>query len=105
MAGEIVAGGGAGPGCFCAGADAAVAGRAKVLCGTVTVANAAVAADAAAFVVVVSSGAAARAGLRIVGGATLGGRPEEPGLAPVAAIAAGSGAGRGARRISWRWPR
>lgn len=61
------------------------AGRAKVLCGTVTVANAAVAADAAAFVVVVSARRAA--GLRILGGVTLGGRPEEPGLAPVAAIA------------------
>lgn len=62
------------------------AGRAKVLCGSVTAANAAVAADAAAFVVVVSARRAA--GLRIVGGVTLGGRPEEPGLAPVAAIAA-----------------
>lgn len=62
------------------------AGRAKVLCGSVTVANAAVAADAAAFVVVVSARRAR--GLRIVGGVTLGGRPEEPGLAPVAAIAA-----------------
>ncbi len=61
------------------------AGRARVLCGTVTVANAAVAADAAAFVVVVSARRAA--GLRILGGMTLGGRPEEPGLAPVAAIA------------------
>ena len=61
------------------------AGRAKVLHGTVTVANAAVAADAAAFVVVVSARRAR--GLRIVGGVTLGGRPEEPGLAPVAAIA------------------
>jgi acetyl-CoA C-acetyltransferase len=65
-----------------------IARRAKVLCGSVTVANAAVAADAAAFVVVVSQArarAATRA-LRIVGGATLGGRPEEPGLAPVVAI-------------------
>jgi acetyl-CoA C-acetyltransferase len=62
------------------------AGRAKVLSGSVTVATAAVAADAAAFVVVVSARRAA--GLRIVGGVTLGGRPEEPGLAPVTAIAA-----------------
>ncbi len=65
------------------------AGRAKVLCGTVTMANAAVAADAAAFVVVVSDRRAR--GVRIVGGVTLGGRPEEPGLAPVAAIAAALG--------------
>jgi acetyl-CoA C-acetyltransferase len=66
-----------------------IARRAGVLCGSVTAANAAVAADAAAFVVVVSERRARQMGraLRIVGGATLGGRPEEPGLAPVAAIA------------------
>lgn len=53
---------------------------------------AAVAADAAAFVLVVSDGiAAGRAGLRIVTGATLGGTPEEPGLVPIAAIAAALG--------------
>ena len=63
--------------------------RARSLSGSVTVANAAVAADAAAFVVVVSErrARAVRHALRIVGGVTLGGRPEEPGLAPVAAIA------------------
>ena len=64
------------------------AGRAKVLCGSVTVANAAVAADAAGFVVVVSERRArAMRAVRIVGGVTRGGRPEEPGLAPVAAVA------------------
>lgn len=62
--------------------------RAKALAGSVTVANAAIAADAAAFVVVVGAARARAIGgaLRIVAGATLGGHPEEPGLAPVAAI-------------------
>ncbi len=60
--------------------------RAKALAGSVTVATAAVAADAAAFVLVVSDRIAAGRGLRIVGGVTLGGDPVEPGLAPVAAI-------------------
>ncbi|MEO8243141.1 MAG: thiolase family protein, partial [bacterium] len=61
--------------------------RAKGLAGTVTMANAAVAADAAAFVVVVSERRArGTRALRINEGLTLGGRPEEPGLAPVAAI-------------------
>ncbi|MEO6299273.1 MAG: thiolase family protein, partial [Paracoccaceae bacterium] len=65
-----------------------IARRAKGLSGDVTVANAAVAADAAAFVLVVSDKVAAGRGMRIVGGATLGGDPVEPGLAPVAAIRA-----------------
>lgn len=62
--------------------------RARALAGSVTHANTAVAADAAAFVVVVSAQRARQMGqaLRIVSGATLGGRPEDPGLAPVAAI-------------------
>lgn len=66
------------------------AARARVLSGPVTAANAAVAADGAALCLVVSDRIARRASraLRIVSGATLGGRPEEPGLAPVAAIAA-----------------
>lgn len=61
--------------------------RAKGLAGSITVANAAVAADAAAFVLVVSDRVAKGRGLRIAGGVTLGGDPVEPGLAPVAAIA------------------
>ncbi len=77
---------------FARALTAAVAGRAKVVVGGITAANAAVAADAAAFVLVVSARVAAGLpgvrGMRIVGGATLGGDPEEPGLAPVAAIAA-----------------
>ncbi len=86
--GEIVGVAGQGQDAFARGLTMEIARRAKVLCGSVTVANAAVAADAAAFVVVVSERRARgfdRA-LRIVGGATLGGRPEEPGLAPVVAI-------------------
>lgn len=63
--------------------------RAQVVTGDITAANAAVAADGAGFCVVVSEAVArrlARPGLRILGGATLGGAPECPGLAPVAAI-------------------
>lgn len=68
---------------------AALAARAKPLIGTITPANAAVAADAAAICVVVSARIAARArhALRICGAATLGAQPDAPGLAPVAAIA------------------
>ncbi|WP_431300528.1 thiolase family protein [Tabrizicola sp. BL-A-41-H6] len=66
----------------------ALAARAPVVAGSITAATAAVAADAAAFVVVVSDRIAARYDhrLRIVGGATLGADPMEPGLAPLAAI-------------------
>lgn len=64
----------------------ALAQRAKPLAGSITAATAAVAADAAAFVLVVSERIAAGKGLRILGGATRGGDPEEPGLAPVAVI-------------------
>jgi acetyl-CoA C-acetyltransferase len=67
---------------------AAVAARAPVISGTISAANAAVAADGAALCLVVSDRLARRSkrALRILGGVTLGGRPEEPGLAPVAAI-------------------
>ncbi len=63
--------------------------RAKVLSGTITAANTAVAADGAAFVLVVSDRLAAtltgpRA--RILGGCTLGADPLRPGTAPIAAI-------------------
>lgn len=61
--------------------------RAPVLTGSITAATAAVAADAAAVCVVVSDRIARGRGLAILSGATLGGNPEEPGLAPVAAIA------------------
>ncbi len=66
----------------------ALAVRAKVVAGSVTAANAAVAADGAALVLVVSERVAARvqSAARMVGGVTLGGVPWEPGLAPVVAI-------------------
>jgi len=63
--------------------------RAKTIIGTVTAANTAVAADGAAFCLVVSERKAKTLGCpgsRIVAGATLGGTPDLPGLAPVAAI-------------------
>ncbi len=64
--------------------------RAKVLAGDITAANAAVAADAAAFCVVVSERVAASLPtpkVALLATATKGGRPEEPGLAPLVAIA------------------
>jgi acetyl-CoA C-acetyltransferase len=63
-----------------------VAARAKGLAGSITAATAAVAADAAAFVLV--TGAGQGRGLRIAGAATLGADPEQPGLAPLPAMAA-----------------
>ncbi|NDW31828.1 thiolase family protein [Salipiger sp. PrR007] len=66
-----------------------LAARAPVLSGSITAANAAVAADGAALCVLVSERVAARLGrqgLCYLGGLTLGGRPYRPGLAPVAAI-------------------
>lgn len=69
----------------------ALCARAKPVAGDITAANAAVSADAAAFVVVVSDqvrrASTARA-LRIMDGATLGGDPTLPGAAPIAAIQA-----------------
>lgn len=64
----------------------ALLARAKVLHGSITAATAAVAADAAAVCLVVSDRVAAGRGLLLLAGATLGGDPQEPGLAPVAAI-------------------
>jgi acetyl-CoA C-acetyltransferase len=61
--------------------------RAPVVKGSITAATAAVAADAAALCLVVSDRLADGRGLAILGGATVGGTPEEPGLAPLAAIA------------------
>jgi acetyl-CoA C-acetyltransferase len=67
-----------------------LAARAKVVTGPITAANAAVEADGAALCLVVSGRLAARAprALRLVSGVTLGAAPDEPGLAPVPAIAA-----------------
>ena len=63
--------------------------RAPVVTGTITAANMAVAADGAGFVVMASEAWVAARGINAVGfagGATLGGDPLRPGLAPVAAI-------------------
>ncbi|MCU0825919.1 MAG: thiolase family protein [Tabrizicola sp.] len=60
--------------------------RAPVLLGGITVATAAVAADAAAVCLVVSNRMAQGRGLAILRGTTVGGDPTEPGTAPVAAI-------------------
>lgn len=69
----------------------ALTARAKIINGTISTANMAVAADAAAFCVVVSAQMAARLGVHgiaILGGATKGDQPELPGIAPLAAIKA-----------------
>jgi acetyl-CoA C-acetyltransferase len=63
--------------------------RASGVIGDITAANAAVAADAAAFCVVVSERIAAKCAgpkAEIIAGATKGGAPECPGLAPLVAI-------------------
>lgn len=66
----------------------ALTARARVIADTITAANAAVSADAAAFAVITSPRIATRASraLRLAGAVTLGAAPEEPGLAPVPAI-------------------
>lgn len=68
---------------------AALCRRAKPVAGDVTTANTAVAADAAAFCVLVSERVARQFTgpvARMLGGVTLGGDPTCPGLAPVAAV-------------------
>ncbi len=70
---------------FARGLSMAVAGRAKVISGMITAANTAVAADGAAFVLVVAD-ELAREGLRIISGASVGGDAARPGLAPLAAM-------------------
>jgi acetyl-CoA C-acetyltransferase len=63
--------------------------RVPQVSGSITAANMAVAADAAAVVVVASAQTANALGLkgvRILGGQTIGGDPKLPGLAPVAAV-------------------
>ena len=67
----------------------ALTARAKVIIGSITAANMAVAADAAAFCVVVSKRMAKQLGtqgITLLGGATKGDKPELPGIAPLAAI-------------------
>jgi acetyl-CoA C-acetyltransferase len=65
----------------------ALARRARRLAGEVTTATTAVSADAAAFVVVTNRPLGPTS-LRILGGATIGAAPDEPGIAPLAAIPA-----------------
>lgn len=85
---EIVSIAGQGRDPFSRNLTPALAARAPILCGSITAATAAVAADAAAMVLVVSDRLAARFGrsLRIIAGVTRGADPVDPGLAPVAAI-------------------
>ena len=64
----------------------ALAARAPELVGGITAANAAIAADGAAFVIV-SDRPLGPNPLRILAGMTLGADPAEPGLAPIAAMA------------------
>lgn len=87
MTAEIIPVAGQGRDVFARNLTPLVAARAKCVTGTITAANAAVAADAAGFVLVVSDTIAKARGLQIIGGATVGADPTEPGLAPVAAIA------------------
>lgn len=87
---EIVALNGATSDPFARNLTPALCARAQVLSGSVTAANTAVAADAAAFCLVVSERVAKRLGtpaLAICATATLGAAPERPGTAPLAAIA------------------
>ena len=90
LSAEIVRIAGQGRDVFARALTQSVAARAKVISGTITAANAAVAADGAAFVVVCAL-PRGRA-LRIVAGATLGADPVQPGLSPLPAIAAVGGA-------------
>ena len=83
--GEIVPILGVGRDPFARGLSMPVAARAKVISGSITAANAAVAADGAAFVVVVADDVA-KAGLQIMAGASRGGDVTRPGIAPLAAI-------------------
>lgn len=85
---EIVPINGASRDAFARNLTPAIAARAKPMIGTITPATTAVAADGAAFVLVISDKLAAGRGMRLLGGVTLGGNPEEPGLVPVAAIKA-----------------
>ena len=60
--------------------------RAKAIYGSVTHANTAVAADAAAFCVLTAASPATKRAVQLLGGISIGGDPCLPGLAPIAAI-------------------
>jgi acetyl-CoA C-acetyltransferase len=66
----------------------ALMARAREVAPGITAVTAAVAADAAAFALVAADDLAGPGALRILSGATLGAAPEQPGLAPLAAITA-----------------
>ena len=86
---EIVAIGGLHVDPFARNLTQALCDRAKRVTGNITAANTAVAADAAAFCIVMSEELAGQLKLpliRIVAGKTLGANPEFPGSAPVAAM-------------------
>ncbi|MDE9449836.1 acetyl-CoA C-acyltransferase [Aliiroseovarius sp. Z3] len=88
---EIVPISGATRDAFTRNLTARLCARAPVVSGDITAANMAVAADGAAFCLVVSGRLAkrlARPAVQILSGATVGRDPVLPGLAPVAAIAA-----------------
>ncbi|MER5172902.1 thiolase family protein [Thioclava kandeliae] len=78
---------------FARKASAKLMARSPVIAGDVTAGNAAVAADGAAFCVLMAGAQAQGRGVRIGRGRTLGATPDLPGLAPVAAIEAIDGAG------------
>lgn len=84
---EIVALSGLARDAFARPLTAALAARAPAISGPITAANAAVAADAAAFVLVVADDLAQGRGGRVIASATLGADPTQPGLAPLPAIA------------------
>jgi acetyl-CoA C-acetyltransferase len=86
LAAEIVALAGLSQDAFTRRLTPALAARAPALTGPITAANAAVAADAAAFVVVSATPIGPRP-LKILGGATLGAAPDQPGTAPLRAMA------------------
>ena len=88
---EITPLGGISADSFTRNLTAPLCARAATVSGTITAANAAVAADGAAFCVLVSEKIAARitrATVQIISGVTCGADPAFPGIAPVAAIRA-----------------
>lgn len=87
MAHEITPIAGVGQDPFARDLSPRLAGRAQAISGDITAANMSVAADGAAFCVLVSGRVAPAGGIELICGATLGADPAMPGTAPVAAIA------------------
>lgn len=91
QAAELVAVGGLEADAFTRALTPRHCARAPKVAGSITAANMAVAADGAAFLLVVSESMARRigcSGLALLGHASLGADPERPGLAPIPAIGA-----------------